>query len=191
MAVERIVDDPVAAANSIAAGGRLDRHSVVMVLDLGRRRATPPVLDGFSMAPMTPDRVLEYGRVVGRAYPPEHLDHEPADSDPESAGRAILEVIRGEVMGPWIDGASLHVVDDADRIVGQILVTATTAGGALVAAPFVVDVCVDPASTGHGIGSALLATSARRLSDLGWSTLTLVVSVGNPAQRVYNVSASR
>lgn len=185
MAVERIVDDPAAVAASLASGGHLDRHSVVMVLDLGLASHEPLVIDGFSIAPTNPDRAIEYGEVATRAYPPKHPDHEPADSDSASAAKAVLEVMRGEAMGPWIAGASFHVADHTDRIVGQILVTETTASGAVVAGPFVTDVCVDPAVAGHGLGTALLATSAGRLADLGWSTLTLVVTVGNPAQHVY------
>ena len=185
MALERIVDDPAAAAASIAAGGRLDRHSVVMVLDLAPAPPAPPVVDGFSVAPMDPRRVIEYGEVVARAYPPEHPDHEPADCDPDSAAQAILDVLRGEAMGPWIAGASFHVADSTDRIAGQILVNQATADGACVARPFVTDVCVDPAMSGHGLGTALLAASAGHLAEVGWSTLTLVVTVNNPAQRVY------
>ena len=88
-------------------------------------------------------------------------------------------------MGPWIAGASLHVADRSDRIVGLILVNETAASGTSVARPFVTDICVDPAEAGHGLGTALLAASAGRVADLGWSTLTLAVTVGNPAQRVY------
>lgn len=185
MAVERIVDDPAAAAASIASGGRLERHSVAMVLDLAQASPVPLVIAGFSIAPMDPVRVMEYGEVVGRAYPPEHLDHESADSDTDSAAQEISDVIRGDTMGPWIAGASLHIADHSDRIVGQILVNETTASGTSEARPFVTDICVDPAAAGHGLGTALLAASAGHLADLGWSTLTLVVTVGNPAQRVY------
>ncbi len=185
MTVERIVDDPAAAATAIASGGRLMRHSVVMVLDPALAAPAPLVSDGFSIAPMSPDRVMEYGAVVARAYPPEHPDHEPADANPESAAQAVLEVMRGEAMGPWMAGASLHVADHTDRIVGVVLVTETTASGTCVARPFVTDICVDPAVAGQRLGSALLAASAGLLADLGWTTLTLVVTVGNPAQRVY------
>ncbi|MEO5745200.1 MAG: GNAT family N-acetyltransferase, partial [Terracoccus sp.] len=145
----------------------------------------PPVSDGFSIAPMSPQRATEYGAVVTCAYPPEHPDHEPADADPESAAQSVLEVLRGEAMGPWIAEASLHVADHTDRIVGVVLVTETTASGTCVAGPFVTDICVDPAVAGQRLGSALLAASVGRLADLGWSTLTLVVTVGNPAQHVY------
>lgn len=185
MAVERIVDDPSAAAASMAAGGRLERHSIEMVLDLAQPSPAPLVADGFSVAPMNPDRAAEYGGVVSRAYPPEHPDHEPADSDAGSAAQGILDVIRGESMGPWIAGASLHIADHNDRVIGLILVNETTASGTSVARPFVTDICVDPAKAGHGLGTALLAASAGRVADLGWSTLTLAVTVGNPARRVY------
>jgi GNAT superfamily N-acetyltransferase len=185
MAVERIVDDPAAAAASVASGGRLERHAIEMVLDLAQSSPAPHLADGFSVAPMDPDRAAEYGGVVSRAYPPGHPDHEPADSDASSAAEGILDLIRGESMGPWIAGASLHIADHGDRIVGLILANETTASGTSVARPFVTEICVDPAEAGHGLGTALLAASAGRVADLGWSTLTLAVTVGNPAQRVY------
>jgi len=185
MAVERILDDPAAAAAAMASGGRLDRHSVVMVLELKLASGQPLVIDGFTIAPLNPDRAIEYGDVVTRAYPPQHPDHEPADSDPASAAQAVLDVTRGDTMGPWIAGASLHVADHTDRIVGHILVNETTARGTFGAGPFVTDLCVEPAAAGHGLGAALLTASAARLANLGWSTLTLVVTVGNPARHLY------
>ena len=130
MAIQRIVDDPAAAAASLASGGQLDRHSVVMVFDLALAPREPLMIDGFSIAPLKPDPAIEYGEVVTRAYPPEHPDHEPDDSDRASAAQAVSKVIRGEAMGPWIAGASLHVADQNDRIVGHILVNETTAIGA-------------------------------------------------------------
>lgn len=52
MAVERIVDDPAAAAASIAAGGSLVRHSVVMVLDLALESVARLATEGLSLATM-------------------------------------------------------------------------------------------------------------------------------------------
>lgn len=96
--------------------------------------------------------------------------------------------MRGKTMGPWIADASLHVADHTDRVIAQILVNENTAAGALFARPFVTDIRVDPAMSGHGIGTALLAASSRTPADLGWHTLTLVVTVGSPAQRMYERS---
>ncbi|MEO6571015.1 MAG: GNAT family N-acetyltransferase [Ilumatobacteraceae bacterium] len=185
MAVERIVDDPAGAAASIAAGGRLDRHSVVMVLDPADAPSSMSLAVGFSIAPMDEERVAEYGEVVGRAYPPSHPDHEPADADPDSAAEAFRHFMRGEQIGPWIAAASLHVTDDAGRVVGLILVNETGASELSDAGPFVTDVCVDPVAAGNGIGRALLVASAGRLAELGWAVMTLVVTVGNPARQVY------
>lgn len=55
------------------------------------------------------------------------------------------------------------MADHTDRIVGQILVTETTAGGTLGAGPFVTDICADPAVAGRRLGTALLAASTGRL----------------------------
>ncbi|AZI58024.1 GNAT family N-acetyltransferase [Nakamurella antarctica] len=195
MAMERIVDDPAAAADAIAAGGLLDRHCLHMVLDLpgfSRRQVgavgrdtTHSLPRGFAIAPMSPDRAREYGSVIARAYPAAHPDHEPTDSDPESAGQAVLDIMAGLVMGPWIAAASVHISDQTGRIVGHILISETTSHGAGVAGPFVTDICVDPAAARSGLGGALLAESAWRLAEIGWPVVTLVVTVGNPAQRLY------
>lgn len=134
---------------------------------------------------MDAGRVGEYGEVVGRADPPEHPDHEPADADPTSATDAFAHYLRGDQIGPWIAEASLHVTDRAGRVVGLILVNETSANELFGAGPFVTDLCVDPAAAGNGIGRALLIASACRLTAIGWSDMTLVVTVGNPARRVY------
>jgi ribosomal protein S18 acetylase RimI-like enzyme len=183
--VERVLDDPARAAALIASGGRLERHSVIMVLGLAEAAPSPPLAAGFSVAPMDPDRLLEYGEVVRRAYPPEHPDHEPSDSDAETVAAALSRCVRGEEIGPWISEASWHVVDHAASVVGLIVVNETSASDAFAAGPFVTDLCIDPTAAGHGLGSALLSTSVRSLAELGWTTLILVVTVGNPAQRVY------
>jgi ribosomal protein S18 acetylase RimI-like enzyme len=185
MAVERIVDDPARAAAVIAAGGELGRHSVVMVLDLADARPLPSSAAGFRIDSMDAARVAEYGDVVVRAYPPEHPDHEPSDADPAAASDGLARYLRGEEIGPWVADASLHVTDRDRRVVGLILVNETTATESFDAGPFVTDLCVDPAVAGNGIGRALLIASARRLADLGWSKMILVVTVGNPAQHIY------
>ncbi len=189
MVVKRIVDDRAGAAALIAARGSLQRHAFVM--ERGLSPAPTPAIAGFSISAAQPDRAREYAAVVARAYPPEHIDHEPADSDTAAAAQEILDVMRGESMGPWIADASLHVADLDDRIVGQILVNDTMVSGMSAAGPFVTDICVDPSVSGHALGTGLLATSAARLAGLGWSTMTLVVTVGNPAQRLYERSGFR
>lgn len=184
MTVVRIVDDADRSATTIAAGGVLERHSVVMVCDLARTSPVQPPA-GFTIAHMEATRVREYGEVVMRAYPPEHPDHEPADADPEATAEVFLQFLRGEEIGLWIADASLHATDAYDRVVGALLINETAAGDAIPAGPFVTNVCVDPQWAGHGLGSTLLTAAIARLAELGWEHLSLVVTVGNPAQRVY------
>jgi ribosomal protein S18 acetylase RimI-like enzyme len=185
MAVQRILDDWATAAALLAAGGRLDRHSVVMELDLHETPPALPVAMGFAIMPMDALRAADYGQVVARAYPPDHPDHEATDADPAAATGSLLRYVRGEDIGPWIADASLHVTDEAGRVVGFVLINETPATEAFGAGPFVTDVCVDPTAAGHGLGAALLADAARRLNARGWSSMILVVTIGNPAQRVY------
>ena len=101
------------------------------------------------------------------------------------------EFMCDEQIGPWIAAASLHVFDRAGRVVGLILVNETAAHESFDAGPFVTDLCVDPAAAGNGIGRALLVASACRLAELGWPDMTLVVTVGNPARRVYDLLGFR
>ncbi len=185
MAVERILDDPARAAALIAAGGRLDRHSVIMVLDPADAPPSTPLVAGFSIGSMDAAHVSEYGEVISRAYPPEHTDHEPGDADPAVVAVSLERYLRGDEIGPWIGEASLHVTDPSDRIVGLILVNETGASEAFEAGPFVTDLCVDPAAGGNGIGRALIVESANRLAAAARPNMTLVVTVGNPARRVY------
>lgn len=185
MAVNRILNDPAAAAAAIAAGGRLERHSMVMVLDSADAPPSTPLTGGFSIAPMDAEHIVDYGGVIRRAYPPDHPDHEPGDADPASAASTLRHYLSGEQIGAWIPEASLHATDRTGGVVGLIIVNETDATEAFDAGPFVTDVCVDPAAAGNGIGGELVIASARALAELGWAYMTLVVTVGNPAQRVY------
>ena len=117
---------------------------------------------------------------------PQHPDHEPEDSEP--GGRphnAVGRVIRGESMGPWIAGASLHVADLSDNIAGIVILVsrdpATASPWPRPSSPR-----SGQANGGRTSGSEPLCSrmSAGRLAELGWTTLTLAVTVGNPAQRL-------
>lgn len=185
MPVVRIVNDAQAATALLESSGRLVRHAFAMALDLAQIGPRLPVVNGFTIAPMSVDRALEYGAVVSAAYPPQHLDHEPADTDPTTAAASILEVMSGAEMGPLLAHASFHVTNEADHVVGQIVVNDRELGAVVGAGPFVTDICVAPEWAGRGLGAALLRAASERLADDGWTTLALVVSVGNPAQRVY------
>jgi len=104
MQVERIVDDPDRARAVIAAGGVLERRSLIMVADVNAPGLTTEAnkSDLRTIEAMDADRVDVYAAVICRAYPPEHPDHEPGDSDPAIAAESICAYLRGDVIGPWL-----------------------------------------------------------------------------------------
>lgn len=190
MGIER-VHDRDRAMTLVAAGGHVERHSVVMCRDLAEPLVPRSPPHGFRIAALDEGRTAEYGALLGRAYPPDHPDHEPADVDPTSAAATVARYLRGEEVGPWIPGGSRHVTDPDDRIVGAIVINQTVGDSALGVGPLVTDLVVDPDARGRGLGTTLLEASAARLAALGWGRLALVVTVGNPAQRVYERSGFR
>jgi GNAT superfamily N-acetyltransferase len=183
--VERILDDARRASELSKAGGRLRRHAHVMALGLAEPPPRSPLAAGFLLEPLDRSRVAEYGVVMGLAYPPGHPDHEPADLDPVVAAATFTGYLDGAEVGPWVAEGSLHVTDPSGRVVGAIVINESAGDAAIDAGPLVTDVFVDPDLRGIGLGAALVAGSATRLAEHGHSVLSLVVTAGNPAQRVY------
>jgi len=70
-------------------------------------------------------------------------------------------------------------------VLGAIVVNDSAAGPALNAGPFVTDVFVDPRAAGSGVGAGLIRASCARLRLAGWTSVSLVVTVGNLARALY------
>jgi len=171
----------------VAAGARPARHSHVHTRDLRRHPApadwadaeTPP---GVRLGPVDhgPGALLA---AYAAAYPPEHPDwrHEgrPADLEADLAG-----VLEGTAIGPLL-AASRLALDGEGTPVGAILVN--DAGGAPpFGGPWVGQLFRHPAPTLAGTGRALLRSALARATIAGLPALSLAVTDGNPAVRLYD-----
>ena len=146
----------------IAAGGRPGRHAHIYAHDLQDDRPLPDPPPGLEFAPA--DRA---GADLLDAY---HAAHQPGHPD----------LVEGEDVAAHLDSirpldCSGLAVDRDGRVVAAILVADTEEG------PWVSELFRDPAH--RGAGRALLAR-ALALAD-GLPSLKLVVTVGNPAERLY------
>jgi GNAT superfamily N-acetyltransferase len=181
-----VVDREDVAEALVRRGASPGRHLLSMDLDL--RAPRPPARPcAVPIGPMEVGRTADYGLVVSRAYPPGHLDHEPSDAEPEGAARTVAALLRGEHVGPWLADASFDAREDG-RILGAILLSEMPPSSTYAGGPWVTEIFVDPEATGRGIGGALLARAVTALIDADRSTLGLAVTVGNPAQRLYEAS---
>ena len=178
-----VTDHDGVADRLLTLGASPGRHLLAMELDL---RTGVPVArpSAVTVGPMEVDRTADYGAIVSRAYPPGHPDHEPGDAEPEGAARTVAALLRGEQVGPWLPEASFDA-RDGDRVLGAVLLSEMPPSMTYQGGPWVTEIFVDPAATGQGIGGTLLARAAAAVAAAGRPTLGLAVTVGNPAQRLY------
>jgi ribosomal protein S18 acetylase RimI-like enzyme len=187
MRIERVLDDPETAAALIADGGTLYRHALIMTraLTAADADAAAAAPDDIVIEAMDPARVADYVIVSAAAFPPGHPDHEPSDSDLAAGAEVLAATLRGEAVGPWMPHASWHAVDRSGRVVAAAVITNAPTSPAFNAGPFVTDVFVHPDMAGRGIGVELLMRAMAVLAADGHRAITLVVTVTNPARRVY------
>lgn len=174
-------DDALADA-LVAAGGVQQRHSHVMsravaATDMPAEWTLPWQLDALVATTTFGPEVVPLFR---RAYPPGHVDEEKG-TDEEIVGDVHAR-LRGERMGPIHPGSA--VVRDAGTPVGLIIVNRVP-GSPPLAGPWVSDVCRDPDPRYRGVGGALLERAIGVVARHGEPALSLAVTVGNPAQRLY------
>lgn len=179
-----VVDRDDVADALVRRGATPGRHLLAMDLDLRAPRPAPRPC-AVTIGPMEVERTADYGAIVSRAYPPGHIDHEPSDAEPEGAARTVAALLRGEQVGPWLADASFDAREDG-RVLGAILLSEMPPSSTYPGGPWVTEIFVDPAAAGRGIGGALLGRAMAALEAAGRSTLGLAVTVGNPAQRLYD-----
>jgi GNAT superfamily N-acetyltransferase len=174
-------DDALADA-LLARGAEQKRHSHVMSKDLTDGEVTPDWSLPWTLEVI--DASTRFGPevvpLIRRAYPAEHPDAE------EGSDTEIVEDIHarlaGERLGPHLVGSA--VARDAGRPIGLIIVNRVP-GDPPFAGPWISDVCRDPDPQYRGVGRALLEHAIGRVRDAAETGLSLAVTVGNPAQRVY------
>lgn len=168
----------------ISAGAKRRRHAVTMRYNLAvepvpAQWAAPPLPAGLSYAGVDPDPERLFATWI-RAYPPGHPDA------PNGNTRADFEVdfaplLSGAILGPLL-AVSGCVLDSAaaDRAVAVCLVNDWPDEG-----PWISEVFRDPEPRYAGTGAALLRRTLWLAGQAGLRSIGLAVTVGNPAQRVY------
>lgn len=180
----------------LAAGAVVVRHSHVytfpLVFPLVGAPDGPPV-----PAPPEPPAGLRIGPIdrspaqlvplVLAAYPPGHVDHQGDDQAVEEAELDLL--LRGELLGPFMAGASAQITTSEDGSGGGEVVAAVIVnradGEAPLGGPWVSQVLRLPGERWAGLGALALRHALAVLAADGETSLGLTVTDGNPARRVY------
>lgn len=175
----------------LAAGGERRRHAHVYSRDL---RAEPPPPWRPARAPagvrVTPlDRpAADLVDAWRAAFPPGHPDHlggpPPADVQQELADQIV-----GRVLGPLLPSSGLAVAQGG-RVVAAVIVT-DRPGRPPFGGPWVCDLFRHPAPQWAGLGRLLLERALSLTAELGRPALSLAVTDGNPARRLYESLAFR
>ncbi|MGA5816799.1 GNAT family N-acetyltransferase [Kitasatospora sp. NPDC094028] len=173
--------EPAVGQELLARGATVLRHAHTLRRDL---RADPPPAD-WADAPLRagvravpadrgPEELLAAWRA---AFAPGHVDHFPGD-DAQALAERLGPLLSGEAIGPVLP-SSLLAVDGEDRVVAGL--TLTDRDGL----PWVAEVFRDPGRGYPGLGADLLRRGIADLAARGGADVSLVVSEGNPARRVY------
>ncbi|MBD0672552.1 GNAT family N-acetyltransferase [Streptomyces sp. CBMA156] len=165
----------------VAQGARVLRHAHTFRRDL---RADPPPADwagtplreGLRAVPCdrAPEEIYEAWRA---AFPVGHVDHYPGE-DAQVMAERLVPLLEGKVIGPVLP-SSLLAVDAEDRVVAGLILTDRDGR------PWIGDVYRHPERGYRGLGTDLLRRAIGDAAVRGLADVTLVVSEGNPARRVY------
>ena len=108
-------------------------------------------------------------------------------SRPESCGTTLNLETRGRHEQNTHPGRSTVVRDkqrDSNPVVAMALINRMT-GASPTGGPWVSEICRDPDPRYAGLGASLLRRVMVQLADDGESSLSLVVTEGNPARQLY------
>jgi ribosomal protein S18 acetylase RimI-like enzyme len=158
----------------VAAGGRPVRHAHALTHDLA---TVPSAPDGFALAALEHSAAQLVPAYLA-AYGPDHPDFAArADEDPEEE---LGKMLGGDTLGRLLECSGVAL--DGERVVGAIIVT-DVPGEPPFGGPWVSELFRDPAHP--GTGRALLRRALARAQAAGLPALSLAVTVGNPALRLY------
>jgi ribosomal protein S18 acetylase RimI-like enzyme len=135
----------------------------------------PPLPTGVEVRPLRATDAAPLADLMVVAYAGTVDDHDQPRSFAEDEARRTLAGHYGEVQ--W--NASLVAHRSDDDWIGTTLVTRDR-GHLLLAFALVA-----PEWRNQGVGTALIVRSSNRLEAQGATEWTLTVTVGNPAQRLY------
>ena len=137
--------------------------------------AEPPLPSGVAIRPLKPTDAPRLATLMVVAYAGTIDDHGEPPSVAEAEARRTIDGHYGEVQ--W--NASLMAHSSGEESVGTTVVT-WDRGHLLLAFALVA-----PEWRNRGLGTALIIRTANRLAAEGATKWTLAVTVGNPAQRLY------
>ncbi|HEX5746843.1 MAG TPA: GNAT family N-acetyltransferase [Archangium sp.] len=189
-------EDEALGTELIGRGARILRHAHGYSRDLRAAPApsawsAPEVPAGLRLTGV--ERTAEeLARLLLVAYPPGHPDC--FGWTPTEARQEVAGILAGKVLGPLLPCSGLAL--DGDKVVGVCLVTLRD-GTPPHGGPWVIEVYRHPAPRYAGAGAALLRRALWLATRAELPALSLVVSDGNPARRVYerlgfrHVGASR
>jgi len=174
----------------LAAGATLVRHSHVYTFPLAGPGgppvpARPQLPPGLTIGPISRSPA-ELVPLVMAAYPPDHVDHQGGDPAVEEAELRLL--LEGELVGPFLAGASAQITADMGSGNGDavaVVIVNRAAGEAPLGGPWVSQVLRLPGDRWAGLGALALRHALVELAAAGEASLGLAVTEGNPARRVY------
>ncbi len=177
-------DDALASA-LVERGAFPTRHFSLMTVDVAPQDGQSPdsfPTDAYDIRPLTVESEVprEVIGLVRSAYPPGHPDEELGSDD--DIVRDIREALDGHRLGALMQMSALAF--DGDRLVGLIMVNRVP-GVSPTGGPWVTDLCRDPDRRYAGLGRALLIRALGHCQAAGESSVSLAVTEGNPARRLY------
>lgn len=89
-----------------------------------------------------------------------------------------INMFEGRAMGRYLTDSSFWVLDNGIKA-GAVITTETDSG------PLIADIFIVPQMRRKGLGSYLLMQSLMKLKQKGYSTVSLWVTSGNTAEKVY------
>lgn len=177
--------DEALATALVERGAILTRHFSLMSIDVGLAdlfEGNARTLDAFDVRQLTPQTAIPTGVVdlFRAAYPTGHPDVEIGSDD--DIIRDVERAMSGVRLGPLMEASAL--VFDGARLVALVLVNRVP-GDPPIGGPWVTDICRDPAPHYAGLGQALLIRALNACATAGDQIVSLAVTEGNDARRLY------
>jgi ribosomal protein S18 acetylase RimI-like enzyme len=176
--------DEALASELVERGALPTRHFSLMTVDVVAQEKWQEdvTTDRFDLRPLTVDTEIPRAIIglVRSAYPPGHPDEELGSDD--DIVRDIRRALDGDRLGVLMDMSALAF--DGDRPVGLVMVNRVP-GAPPTGGPWVTDLCRDPDRRYAGLGRALLIRVLHLAQAAGESSVSLAVTEGNPARRLY------
>jgi GNAT superfamily N-acetyltransferase len=175
------------ATQLVARGAEILRRAIRMCRNLA---ADPPPAAWSELRPAPALRLTSCERQASdlllawqAAYPVTHPDHFVGDGDMALRVRLVPQ-LAGDLYGP-LSPLSTLATDTAGHVVAAVIVN-NMDNEPPWNGPWITDLFRHPNPAYTGLGALLLRRVLAHAANAGLSTISLVVTEGNPAQRVYS-----